>query len=144
MGIMVIDLEGQQSGKVALPETLNIGGIDGLYFWDNHLVMIQNGIKPQRVMRLQLDSSGTKVTAVRPLAVSQPEFDFPSFGTLKGNELYFFANSHSASGTGPAKAVTVLRTAVDSNADLAQPDMDEYLRLRVEAQKAAKNRQEQE
>ncbi len=123
MGIMVIHLEGQRVGKVAIPDNLNIGGIDGLYLWDNHLVMIQNGIKPQRVMRLELDPSGTRVSAVRPLAVAQPEFDFPSFGTLKGNDLYFFANSQPASGIGEAKPVTVVRTAVDSNADLAQPDM---------------------
>jgi hypothetical protein len=99
--------------------------------------MIQNGIKPQRVMRLELDPSGTRVGAVRPLAVAQPEFDFPNFGTLKGNDLYFFANSQSASAMGEAKPVIVVRTAVDSNADLAQPDMLEYLRKRGEAQEAA-------
>jgi len=137
MGIMVIDLKGQRVGKVALPDTLIIGGIDGLYLWDNHLIMIQNGIKPQRVMRLELDPSGTKVTNVRPLAVAKPEFDFPSFGTLRGNELFYFANSQSASGGTPVRPVTIVRTAVDSNADLAQPDMMEYLRKRGEAQEAA-------
>lgn len=134
---MVIDLKGQRAAKVALPNALNIGGIDGLYLWDNHLIMIQNGIKPQRVMRLELDPSGTKVTNVRPLAVAQQEFDFPSFGILRGNDLFYFANRQSASRAGPAKPVTVLRTAVDSNADLAQPDMMEYLRKRGEAQEAA-------
>ena len=137
MGIMVIDLKGQRVGKVALPDSLNIGGIDGLYLWDNHLVMIQNGIKPQRVMRLELDPSGTKVTNVRPLAVAQPEFDFPNFGTLRDNDLFFFANSQSAFSGGAAKPVTVVRTAVDSSADLDQPDMMDYLKKRGEAQEAA-------
>jgi sugar lactone lactonase YvrE len=137
MGIMVIDLKGQRIGKVAVPDSLNIGGIDGLYLWDNHLVIIQNGIKPQRVMRLELDPSGTKVTNVRPLAVAQPEFDFPNFGTLKGNELFFFANSRSAASGSPAKPVTVVRTAIDSSADLDQPDMMDYLKKRGEAQEAA-------
>jgi sugar lactone lactonase YvrE len=136
LGILLIDIEGQQAGKISLPETLAIGGIDGLYLWNNHLVMIQNGIKPQRVMRLQLDSTGTKVTSVRPLAVAQPEFDFPSFGTLKGNDLYYFANSQSAVGDGPTKATTVLHTPVDSSEDLAQPDMEEYFRQRGEKLKA--------
>jgi hypothetical protein len=99
--------------------------------------MIQNGIKPQRVMRLELDQSGTKVAAVRPLAVAQADFDFPSFGTLKGKDLYYFANSHAVGGDGVSKPVTVLRTAVDSNADLAKPDMMEYLKQRGEAQEAA-------
>jgi len=132
MGIWVVDIEGGRAGNLAVPDTLNVGGIDGLYLWDNHLIIIQNGIKPQRVMRLQLDSTGTQVTAVRPLAVAQAEFDYPSFGTLKGEDLYYFANSRSANTDAQQKAVTVLRTPVNSSADLAQPDMQEYLRKRGE------------
>jgi len=135
LGIKVFDIEGQKAGKVAVPATLNVGGIDGLYLWDNHLIMIQNGIKPQRVMRLELDPSGTRVTAVRPLAVAQPEFDIPSFGILRDKDLYYFANSQVPSGNGPVKAVSVLRTPVDSNEDLAQPGMEDYLRLIEEAKK---------
>jgi len=127
MGIMVIDIKGQKAGKLAVPDTFNIGGIDGLYLWDNHLIVIQNGIKPQRVMRLQLDSSGTQVTAVRPLAVAQPAFDYPSFGTVQGQDLYYFANSQSLTRGGSVEAVTVLSTPLDSNADLVQPDMQQFM-----------------
>ena len=127
MGILVVDIEAGRAGKLAIPETLNIGGIDGLYLWNNHLIVIQNGIKPQRVMRLQLDSTGTQVIAVRPLAVAQAEFDYPSFGTVKGEDLYYFANSQSKNKNGQTKLVTVLRTPLDSNADLVQPDMQLFL-----------------
>ena len=68
MGILVIDTLEGRAAKLQVPETLNIGGIDGLYLWNNNLVIIQNGISPQRVMRLQLDPSGTQVTSVAPLA----------------------------------------------------------------------------
>ncbi len=132
MGIMVVDVKGGQAGSLAVPDTLNVGGIDGLYLWDNHLIIIQNGIQPQRVMRLQLDSSGTQVTAVRPLAVAQAEFDYPNFGTLQGEDLYYFANSQSSDNEGRTKAVTVLRTPINSSKDLVQPDMQEYLRQRGE------------
>jgi sugar lactone lactonase YvrE len=128
MGIMVIDIESGRSGMLAVPETLNLGGIDGLYMWNNRLIVIQNGIKPQRVMRLQLDSSGTKVTAVRPLAVAQPDFVYPSFGTLLGEDLYYFANNQWPGSAGQRKAVTVLRTPLDSNEDLVQPDMRHFLK----------------
>ena len=127
MGILVVDIEAGRAGKLAIPESLNIGGIDGLYLWNNHLIVIQNGIKPQRVMRLQLDSTGTQVIAVRPLAVAQAEFDYPSFGTVKGENLYYFANSQSNNKNEQAKLITVLRTPLDSNADLVQPDMLEFL-----------------
>ena len=144
MGILIIDTEGERAGRLAVPETLNIGGIDGLYLWENHLIMIQNGIKPQRVMRLQLDPSGTRVTAVRPLAVAQPEFDFPSFGTIQGEDLYYFANSQSIRRDTEPKPVVVLRTPVNSSEDLVQPDMMEYLKKRGEAQKAEQEKTKKE
>ena len=143
MGILVVDIEGGRAGNLAVPDSLNIGGIDGLYLWENHLIMIQNGIKPQRVMRLELDETGTKVTTVRPLAVAQAEFDYPSFGTLRGEDLYYFANSRSANTDAQQKAITVLRTPTNSSADLAQPDMQEYLRQRgekLEAQQRAREK----
>ncbi len=131
MGIMVVDFDSQKAGILAVAATLNLGGIDGLFFWNKHLIIIQNGIKPQRVMRLELDDTGTRVISVRPLAVAQEYFDFPSFGTIKGEELYYFANSQW-SGSKDNKPVTVLRTPLDSNKDLVVPDMQEYLRQREE------------
>ena len=95
-------------------------------------------------MRLQLDATGTKATAVRPLAVAQPEFDYPSFGTVKGEDLYYFASSQSLASEGPAKPVTVLRTPLDSSADLVQPDMQEFMQQQAKkvenrAKEAEKN-----
>lgn len=132
MGILVVDVEAGRAGILKVPDTLNIGGIDGLYLWNNNLVMIQNGIKPQRVMRLQLDSSGTQVASVRPLAVAQPDFDRPNFGTLQGEDIYYFGSTQVGNSEQELKPVTVLRTEVDSSADLVQPDMMEYLRKRGE------------
>ena len=135
LGIKVFDIDAGRGGKVAIPTSLNVGGIDGLYLWDNHLIIIQNGINPQRVMRLELDSSGTRVTAVRPLAVARPEFDSPSFGVLKGKYLYYFADSQAVSANGKPRAVSVVRTAVDGNEDLAQPGIEDYRRILEESKK---------
>ena len=136
MGILVIDTVEGRAAKLKVPDTLNIGGIDGLYLWNNNLVMIQNGISPQRVMRLQLDPGGLQVTSVRPLAVAQPEFDIPNFGAMQGEHIYYFANTQLAGKKGTQKPVTVLRTPLDSSADLVQPDMMEYLKQRGEKLKA--------
>lgn len=95
MGVLVLDATGgQQAWQLAAPKNFNIGGIDGLFWLDDHLVVIQNAISPQRVMRLTLGADGLGVTAVAPLAASLKEFDTPTFGALKGSELYFFAASH--------------------------------------------------
>lgn len=135
MGIMVVDLVGKKAGLLEVPDTLNTGGIDGLYLNNNRLFMIQNGIRPQRVMRLQLDASGTKVTSVAPLAVAQPEFDLPSFGTIEGEHLYYFANSQWIGRQGSQKPVTVLRSPLNSNTELVQPEMEQFLNQQAEMEK---------
>jgi hypothetical protein len=144
MGIMVVDVEGGRAGQLGIPTTLNIGGIDGLYLWDNKLFMIQNGIQPQRVIRLQLDETGTKVTAVRPLAVAQPEFDYPSFGAIEGEDLYYFASSQMAGRKASPKPVTVLKTPLNSSEDLVQPDMRKYLEEREKKLRAQQEAKEKE
>ncbi|MFV1998701.1 MAG: hypothetical protein ACC641_11930, partial [Acidiferrobacterales bacterium] len=132
LGILIVDLKAGSTGKLVVPKTLNLGGIDGLYLWANRLIVIQNGIKPQRVLRLQLDSSGTRVEAIRPLAVARPEFAYPSYGVIVGDDLYYFANSQWGKSKDDLKPVTVLRTPLNSSGDLEQPDMLEYLRQRGE------------
>jgi len=134
MGITVVDFAQKKAAQLTGPETLNLGGIAGMYLWNNNLVIIQNGISPQRVFRLGLDASGTRIEAVRPLAVAQPEFDFPSFGVLKGEDLVYFASSHFTDETGQNKPVTVLRTGVDSNEDLLSAEMLLYLEKEKQAE----------
>jgi hypothetical protein len=135
MGIMVVDLVGQKAGLLEVPETLNVGGIDGLYLNNNRLFVIQNGISPQRVMRLQLDPSGTKVASVAPLAVAQPEFDLPSFGTIEGEDLYYFANSQWIGKQGSQKPVTVMRSSLNSSLELVKPEMEQFLKQQAEMEK---------
>ncbi len=121
LGIFVIDADGgKQAWKLAVPETLNEGGIDGLFFWNSHLVAIQNGISPQRVVRLELGPDGLGVVAVAPIAAARPEFDTPTFGVMDGQNLYFLAASHwqhvdaegNARGTLPE--VPILKLDVDA------------------------------
>lgn len=142
MGIMIVDVKAKRAGPLKIPETLNLGGIDGMYLKDNRLFVIQNGIKPQRVMRLQLNSSGTEVTSVRPLAIAQPEFDYPNYGTIHGEDLYYFANSHWSGKSESQKPVTVLRTSLDANEELISAEARLY--LEEEAKKKRKAAMEAE
>jgi len=96
-GIMVVDTAGgQQAWRLAIPETLNLGGIDGLYVANDYLVAIQNGISPQRVVRFELGEDGLGVIAVAPIVAALETFDGPTYGAMDGSDLYFFANSHWA------------------------------------------------
>lgn len=95
LGLFFFNLEENRQGfALGIPETLNLGGIDGLYQWDGHLVVIQNGVTPQRVLRLKLDDSGTRVASLATMAKALPAFDNPTFGTVAGDDLLFLGASH--------------------------------------------------
>ena len=66
VGIFVVNTDDPtKAWKLAVPENLNEGGIDGLYLWNDHLVGIQNGISPQRVVRLKLGDDGARCSRGR-------------------------------------------------------------------------------
>lgn len=122
VGILVVGVgEQQQAWKLHVPETLNEGGIDGLYWWEGHLVAIQNGVSPQRVLRLELGPDGLGVVNIAPVVAALEVFDTPTFGTMVGGDLFFFAGSHwshvdptGRPGAAGLPDVPILRTAVDA------------------------------
>jgi hypothetical protein len=126
MGIVALDLEGKRARRVTGPETLNFGGIEGIEFWNGHLVVIQNGNPPQRILRLSLADDGVTVDGVSPLAVAQPFFNYPNYGTMKDGRLVFFADSHWVAGDQELEAVKIASTDVANAPELMAPDMDKF------------------
>ena len=94
LGILVVELASQALAKLSGPETLNLGGISGLWYDDGSLLMLQNGIDPQRLMRLELDAGGTAVSQVSPIAVALESFAFPAFGAVAQGSVFYFAGSN--------------------------------------------------
>ena len=119
MGIMGVDLVNNQAFELAAPSTLNLGGIEGLFFKDGSLVMIQNGIQPQRIMSLKLDTAGMVVEDFAPLAVAQPFFDYPNFGALHDDSLVFLANSHWVADQQEPAPIRVAKTDISETSNLA-------------------------
>lgn len=68
-------------------------GIDGLYFYRGGLVAVQNGVNPQRVVRLFLSKDLSRVERFETIAANDPAFDEPTLGVLVQNHFYFIANS---------------------------------------------------
>ncbi|NCT67953.1 MAG: hypothetical protein GXC76_09970 [Rhodanobacteraceae bacterium] len=94
MGVFGVDLAAGKAFDLQYdPAQLVLGGIDGLYWYDNTLVAIENGMSPRRVMRLSLDASGRRITKAMPLDASNPEFKLPTYGAIADDGLYFVANS---------------------------------------------------
>jgi len=117
MGIMVVDPVQQTSAMLTGPENLNLGAISGLFYNKGNLIMIQNGFQPQRIMRLELDANGANIVKVIPLAIALDEFDRPAFGTVKGEEVYYFANPDDE------QPVKVMKTPLDPGDSIETPEM---------------------
>jgi len=118
MGILVVNPEDSSSTALAGPESLNLGGISGLSYGDGSLFMVQNGITPQRLMRLQLDAWGTGVSEVKPLAIALDDFDAPSFGTIQDGAVYYFASSNQSGLEREPAPVIILKTPMILSEDI--------------------------
>ncbi|MCB1559738.1 MAG: hypothetical protein KDI75_01355 [Xanthomonadales bacterium] len=93
LGVMGVELATGKPFDLLVPKNLALGGIEGMKWWKDSLILVQNDMKPERVMRLQLDESGRSVAKVMPLAANQPDFDSPTMLTLAGDDIYLIANS---------------------------------------------------
>ncbi len=92
-GIFVFDVGSKSFVKLAHPDNVTLLGVDGLYFHNNRLIAIQNGIRPNRVVQATLNSALDRVTGVEVIEANNPLFDEPTLGTIVGSEFYFIANS---------------------------------------------------
>ncbi len=126
LGIAVIDLVNKTVSKLQAPPTLNLGGIEGMAYWEGHLVIIQNNNQPQRIMRLQLDDTGKTVAQIAPVAVALPVFDYPSYGVMLGDRLRFLANSHWGNNPELFKPVQVAETSISELPNLEPPDFRKF------------------
>jgi hypothetical protein len=93
LGVFGLDLN---TGKpfALTPETgLTMYSVEGLAFWKDQLIIVQNGFPPARAMRLTLDDTGTRVKHAQALDAAKPEFGLPTQGVVVGDDFWFIANS---------------------------------------------------
>ncbi|NQV86034.1 MAG: hypothetical protein HQ492_03055, partial [Woeseiaceae bacterium] len=60
----------------------------------DELIVIQNGVRPNRVSALKLSEFGLAIASSRLLAANLEQFDEPTLGVVRGDDFYFVANSH--------------------------------------------------
>lgn len=71
-----------------------IAGNDGLYFYNNSLIGIQNVFFPITIGRYFLDSTGKNIRNAVVLAADDPLFVIPSTGAIVDDNFYFMANTN--------------------------------------------------
>ena len=92
-GIIVVSLKTQKFITIENSGSLSLLGITDLIYDDNGLIFIQNGFKPERIMRIELKADKATVKNVFAIESAHPLFNSPSYGVVIGQGLYYIANS---------------------------------------------------
>ncbi len=92
-GLYALDRTTREVAALRPSEKTTLLGIDGLYFYKNSLIAIQNGVTPNRVIRLRLDNAGRRIERVETLAANHPDIADPTLGFIRKDDFLFIANS---------------------------------------------------
>jgi len=78
--------------RLGAPDTLSIGGIDGLAFHRQTLIAHQPSWF-NRVVRLRLDPAQARILSWEVLERHHPRFEQPTTGEIEGDKYYYIANA---------------------------------------------------
>lgn len=92
-GIFRIDLNTERVIQIQAPEGTSLKGIDGLAYYQQSLVLIQNGVFPKRITRVYLDVQDIKIRDYEYLEKNNPVLDEPTLGTIVNDLFYYVGNS---------------------------------------------------
>jgi len=92
-GLFALPCDGGAPRRLDAPATVALTGLDGLAARGDGLIAVQNGIRPHRVVRLDLDRSGLRVRSATILEMNHPEHREPTLGVVAGSRFYYVANS---------------------------------------------------
>lgn len=94
-GIRVLDIAGRKIIGESF-SSINSEGIDGLKYYKNSLIGIQNAVEKEdqiKICRYFLDESGTNIIGMKIIDQNNPFFDIPTTFVIVNDNLYCLANS---------------------------------------------------
>jgi len=98
MGIAIFNIKNKTLKYLSTPENIATIGIDGLYFYKNNLIAIQNSLGSiARVSKFYLNKIGDKIIKSEIIELDNPHFAIPTTGAIKDNNFYYIANSQMTS-----------------------------------------------
>jgi sugar lactone lactonase YvrE len=94
-GLLRVDLGSRAVQRLDLPPNTTLVGVDGIALAPNgDLLAIQNGLRPNRVLRIKFDGGGETVSAVTVLEKGHPSMAEPSLGCIAADgDFYFIGNA---------------------------------------------------
>jgi sugar lactone lactonase YvrE len=117
-GLLRVDLAARSVRRIEAPADTTLIGLDGLALAANgDVIAIQNGLRPNRVLRVVLDPSGETCTSVTVLESGHLTMAAPSLGCIATDgDFFFVANAgwtrfeNTEGRPSPPRSVPVFRT----------------------------------
>jgi hypothetical protein len=115
-GLWRISLADQSHSLLKAPAGTTLYGIDGLYAVPGGLLAVQNGLSPQRIVRIALNPAGQPVE-VRTLESGHAAMNDLSLGVVTDGQFHFIGNSgwalFDSPGATPApRTVSIFQTQI--------------------------------
>lgn len=92
-GIFALELKTMKLHEIGLPQGFSLKGVDGLTYFNNSLIAIQNAVTPMRVTQYHLSTERNAIHSARIIDKGHPAFNEPTIGCLSGKQFYYVANS---------------------------------------------------
>lgn len=92
-GIFRLDMQNKTLMLLPADFPLSLKSIDGLTYYNNSLVAIQNGVNPMRVTRYHLNETHDRLTSYSIIDRAHPSFNEPTTGCRINDTFYYVANS---------------------------------------------------
>ena len=92
-GVHRIEVKTKQVRKFGHSEKHSLIGIDGLYWHEGDLIGVQNGFKPNRIIRIKLNRTLDEVAELTVLESNHPQYEIPTTGVVARGSFYYIANS---------------------------------------------------
>lgn len=95
-GIAIIDLMSGKVGRLVADSPVAdspmvLDGIDGLFRHGDSLIAIQNGMRPMRIVKIDLAESGRSAAAMQVLESAHSAWTEPVGGSISGGQLVYIA-----------------------------------------------------
>jgi tetratricopeptide (TPR) repeat protein len=92
-GVFRLTIKTKELVEIKNNAEASLKGIDGIYFYNNSLIAIQNGVNPLRSMRYFLNKDLDTILSFEIIDRKHPSFGEPTLGVISGKTFYYIANS---------------------------------------------------
>lgn len=91
-GIHIVDLASGKPALLATPAHTTLLGLDAVLRHGRDLIAVQNGINPQRIVRLRMNPTWSMIEGLDVIAANLPDMDEPTLAVIAGGDLLVIGN----------------------------------------------------